>query len=315
MASQVLAPGIIHFDQLHHLIDLLVLNGISSAHTKRAYQQALEEFVIWFQACPGRHLDKAAVQSYRAELESKGLAPSSINIRISAIRRLVLEAADNGLLQPEVSAAIGRVHGARRAGTRLGNWLSREQAEELLTAPDPTTRIGRRDRALLAVLLGAGLRRSEASRLTFEHLQLRDGRWVIADLLGKHNRVRTIPIPTWCKAIIDEWAAVAGVNTGPVLLRLDKSGRVWRTRLSEQAIFTIVKTYAAALGITLAPHDLRRTWAHLAHKGAAPLEQIQLSLGHASVVTTELYLGVKQNLQDAPCDHLGLEPTCDRRTL
>jgi integrase len=61
----------------------------------------------------------------------------------------------------------------------------------------------------------------------------------------------------------------------------------------------------------LAPHDLRRTFAKLAHKGDAPLEQIQLSLGHASIQTTERYLGVKQSLSDAPCDHLGLEGPCD----
>ncbi len=212
---------------------------------------AVEEFLIWFQASADRSFDKTAVQTYRAELERKHLAPSSINVRMAAIRKLATEAADNGLLLPETAAAIRRVRGARRAGQRLGNWLSREQAEQLLHAPDPNTRIGLRDRVLLALLLGAGLRRSEAARLTFEQIQLREGRCVIVDLRGKHNSLRSVPIPDWCKAMVDEWGAAARVGSGPVLLRLDKSGRVWQTRLSGQAIFTVVKAYAMQLGIKL----------------------------------------------------------------
>ena len=87
---------------------------------------------------------------------------------------------------------------------------------------------------------------------------------------------------------------------------MTRQGRVALRRLSSQTIFTIVKAYAEQLGVAVRPHDLRRSFAKLAYTGQAPLEQIQFSLGHASVVTTELYLGVKQNLQDAPCDHLGL---------
>src|ERR1017187_10928739 len=83
----------------------LVLDGVSSRHTRRAYSQALDEFLIWFRDESGRQFNKAAVQKYRTELETKGLAPSSINVRLSAIRRLALEASDNGLLDQ-----IGRAH-------------------------------------------------------------------------------------------------------------------------------------------------------------------------------------------------------------
>ena len=69
----------------------------------------------------------------------------------------------------------------------------------------------------------------------------------------------------------------------------------------------MVRDYGQKIGVTIGPHDLRRTFGKLAHKGNAALEQIQLSLGHASVVTTERYLGVRQNLHDAPCDYLGLD--------
>jgi len=307
MGSPALAIDSSIPEHLRKAVQMLVLDGISSPHTRRAYQQALTEFLIWFQASQ-RRFDKAAVQSYRAELERKHLAASSINVRMSAIRRLAVEAADDGLIPPEVASAIERVHGARRAGVRLGTWLTCKEAEQLLALPDRRTTKGLRDRALLGLLIGAGLRRSEASRLAFHQIQRREGRWVIADLLGKHNRLRTVPIPDWSKTMLDEWAGRAGISDGAVFRGLHKSGPVRRTALSAQSIFSIVRGYASALGTKLAPHDLRRTWARLAHKGAAPLEQIQLSLGHASIVTTELYLGVKQNLSDAPCDHLGVQP-------
>ena len=165
----------------------LVLEGLSSLHTRRAYEQALEEFLIWLSSAASCSFTKATVQKYRAELQAKGLAPSSINVRLSAVRKLAVEASDNGLLAPEIAAGIGRVKGVRRVGVRLGCWLTREQAEALLRVPDVGTIKGTRDAALLSVLLGAGLRRSEAVALTFEHLQQRENRWLIADLLGKHG--------------------------------------------------------------------------------------------------------------------------------
>jgi len=287
-------------------IQALVLDGLSSPCTRRAYEQALEEFLIWLSSDSLRAFNKATVQKYRTELQAKGLAPSSVNVRLSAIRKLALEGGDNGLLAPEIAAGIARVKGVRRTGVRLGCWLTREKAELLLTAPDIRTVKGARDAALLAVLLGSGLRRSETVALTFEHIQQRENRWVIADLVGKHGRIRTIPIPGWVEIAIRRWAEMAKVRQGHVFRAVDKRGRVRSEGLSAQAVFSVLRTYAAAVGISVAPHDLRRSYAHLAYSGHAPLEQIQFSLGHASVVTTELYLGARQNLRDAPCDHLGL---------
>ena len=88
---------------------------------------------------------------------------------------------------------------------------------------------------------------------------------------------------------------------------INKAGRITRERMTEQAIYNVVTEYADAAGCgEIAPHDLRRTFAKLAHKGGSALDQIQLSLGHGSIQTTERYLGVEQDLTDAPCDHLGL---------
>jgi site-specific recombinase XerC len=195
----------------------LVLNSVSSPITRRVYNLGLDEFFAWLSVQePRPGFTKATVSAWRVALEARGLGAVSINVRITAVRKLAVEASDNGLLAPELANGITRVKGVASKGVRLGNWLSVKQAQTLLNAPDVTTTKGLRDRAILAVLLGCGLRRSEAAALTFGHIQQRDGRWCIVDLVGKHGRVRTIPMPTWVKVAIDAWTAAAGVCEGPV---------------------------------------------------------------------------------------------------
>jgi integrase len=249
---------------------------------------------------------KATVQRYRCILEQRGLSPSSIKVQLAAIRRLASEMADNGLLDPLTASRIANVRGPSRRGVRLGNWLTLQQVEELLSLPNGATVIGKRDRALLSVLIGAGLRRAEAAALTLDHIQQRDGRWVIADLVGKHERVRTVPIPGWCKVAIDVWTESTQLHSGRVLRPLNKAGHLTGSALAVESIFHIVKSYGALMNVAISPHDLRRTFAKLAHRGRAALEQIQFSLGHQSIVTTEAYLGVRQDLSQAPCDFLGI---------
>ncbi len=288
-------------------IKALVLDTLPSPESKRAYGQALDDFFHWCEVAAVSEFTKAAVSAYRTSLEERKLSASTINQRLSAIRKLALEAADNGLMPAHIAAAISRVKGAKRAGVRTGHWLTREQAEDLISAPNGSTDHGKRDRALLAVLIGCGLRRRETAALTVEHIQLRDARWVIVDLVGKGGRVRSVPMPSWAKSSIDSWTDTAEIVSGLVFRAVSKGGRVNATKITPRGIFAVVKRYGAEIGVPkLAPHDLRRTFAKLAHKGKAGLEQIQLSLGHASLMTTERYLGVRQDLTDAPCDHLGL---------
>jgi site-specific recombinase XerD len=285
----------------------MVLDGLPSAHSRRAYARALFDFFHRRRGVGRPQLNKSVVQRYAAELRDAGMAPSSVNQRLSAIRKLAQEAADNGLLDAQVAGGIRAVKGARREGRRTGNWLTREEAQSWLSAPYRRTVRGRRDRALLAVLIGCGLRRSEAASLTFEHVQQRDGRWVLVDLIGKRDKVRSVPMPNWAKAAIDEWSKASGVSEGLVFRAINKGDRVVGDGITPQAIYNIIVSYDSSLEKKgVAPHDLRRTFAKLAHKGGAGIDQIQLSLGHESIQTTEEYLGVEQDLTDAPCDHLGL---------
>jgi site-specific recombinase XerD len=288
----------------------LVTDGLTSEHSKRAYGKALSDFFTWQEQHGNPPLTKALVQEYRQSLTG---SPASINLRMSAIRKLATEAADNGLMDQQIAYGVNRVHGVKSQGVRAGNWLTKNQAQKLLTAPQLTDENGTanlkgyRDRAILAVMIGGGLRRSEVAALTFDHIQQCDGRWVIVDIIGKGNRVRTVPVPSWVKLAVDEWANLAGLSRGLVFQSIHKGGYIKHESMTPQAIRDVVNCYGQEIGIKeLAAHDLRRTFAKLAHKGGAGLDQIQLSLGHASIKTTEKYLGVSQNLTDAPCDHLGL---------
>ena len=129
------------------------------------------------------------------------------------ISKLAVEAADNGLLAPELANGITRVRGVASKGIRLGNWLSVKQAQTLLNTPDTTTTKGLRDRAILAVLLGCGLRRSEVAALTVAHVQQRDGRWCIVDLVGKHGEISARLRNGRSEAIIGGSSATAVIAT------------------------------------------------------------------------------------------------------
>src|SRR5450755_3678118 len=285
----------------------LVLDSVSSPITKRVYNLGLDEFFAWYEREPRPGFTKATVSAWRVALEARHLGSVSINVRITAVRKLAVEAADNGLLAPELAAGITRVKGAKSQGVRVGNWLSLRQAQTLLNAPDVSTKKGLRARAMLASLLGCGLRRSEVAALTMKHTQQRDNRWCIVDLVGKHGRVRTIPMPTWVKVAIDAWTAVAGIVEGHVLRPINRGDQVRGERMSEKVVWPLLKPYATAAGVPgIAPHDLRRSCAKMCRAAGGELEQIQLLLGHSSVQTTERYLGTKQDLVHAPNDGIKL---------
>src|SRR5450755_3513461 len=121
-------------------LKMLVLDSVSSPITKRVYNLGLDEFFVWYGEEPRPGFTKATVSAWRVALEARGLGAVSINVRITAVRKLAVEAADNGLLAPELAAGITRVKGAKSKGVRVGNWLSVWQAQALLNTPNVNTR-------------------------------------------------------------------------------------------------------------------------------------------------------------------------------
>jgi site-specific recombinase XerD len=288
----------------------LVTDGLDSRHSRRAYERALIDFLVWYEQ-HGNNLTRRTVQQYIVYLrDTIQMSPAYINLRLVAVRRLAREAAENGLIDDTTAMAIERLKGVRDEGEHLGIWLTKAQAEELLDTPDKTTLKGKRDRAILATLIGCGLRREELTILTWEHIQQREGRWVIVDIVGKRNKKRSVPMAGWTKAIIDNWTNAAGITSGILFCAMDKGNHLTNIAISPQTVLDIVKSSTEYAGLAierLAPHDLRRTFAKLAYKGGAHLDQISLALGHESLETTQKYLGLDLDFQDAAADHLGLE--------
>jgi site-specific recombinase XerD len=241
-----------------------VLNAMTSPASRRVYDFAIEQFIALYCSEPRLALSRPVVTRYRIQLEQRGLAAATINQRLAAVRRLAHEAADSGLLSPELAAGIQRVRGIKQLGQRSGNWLTREQSSILLGCASGEGVREKRDCAILAVLLGCGLRRSELVGLTVEKIQTRQGHWAILDMSERADTY--------------EPSSLARSES------LQSKGRLEH----------------------VAPYDLRRTCASLCHTSGGELEQIQFLLGHASVQTTERYLGCKQNLGN---------PVNDRFTL
>src|SRR5712672_3539076 len=129
-----------------------VLNSLAAASSQESYGHGIDEFIGWYCSEPRLAFNRSVVHRYRFFLEQRNLAPSTINVRLAAVRRLAHEAADTGLLSLELAAGFGRVKGAKRLGVRIGNWLTVEQSRTLVAEPQENNLRGKRDRAILALL-------------------------------------------------------------------------------------------------------------------------------------------------------------------
>ena len=280
----------------------MVLDSVVSPNSKRNYAQALDGLFLF---SGGRPLTRALLMEWRTTMEKQ--APSTINVRLSAVRKMVGEARRNGMLGAEAAANLDDIPNIRQQGTRMGNWLTKEQARELLAVPDRKSLKGKRDYAVLALLVGCGLRRRELASLDVEDIQMREDRWVIIDLCGKGGRIRTVAVPLWVKQGINVWMTAAGIDEGRLFRSVKKGGKKIGASLGDWAVWSIVEQAAKQIGIErFGAHDLRRTCAKLCRKSGGDLEQIKFLLGHASIQTTERYLGSEQEIAAAVNDTLGL---------
>lgn len=269
------------------------LETLNSPNSRERYRAIWQGF--------DRDLTAAGIQSYVAERRDGGYAPSTVNLHLAALKHLARQRAPVEEL-PRIEA----IKSLPIRGVRMGTWLSTEQVTALLERHPGDQLAETRDRCILALLVGAALRRAELASLTCAHVQTLNGRCVLLDLVGKGRRVRTVPLPSWASTPLYEWLQAASVTSGPVLRRV-QCRRVSEEGLTADHLHAIVKAAGRRIGVpTLAPHDLRRTFAQLARRGNAPLEQIKETLGHSSLLNTERYLGGKLDLENPACDAIKL---------
>jgi site-specific recombinase XerD len=291
-----------------------IVNQRRSPGTQQKYKERLMGFFNWLSIRNLNTIDTETLTEYVEHLAARKLSASTINGHLVAVRALVRQAAKFGLVDERTAERVASVESVTEKGVRAGNWLSKAEAQALLDACDTSTLKGKRDLAILGVLLFCGLRRAELAALTVGHLQQREGHNVIADMLGKGGRVRTVKVPVSLKAVIDIWLTASQRtlnNDSLVFVAMRKGDHVAEGEtISTQALYKLTKEYGALIGHPeLAPHDIRRTFAKLANRGGAALQDISMTLGHASLVTTQRYLGLDLNLESGAPDRVGLKIT------
>jgi integrase len=267
----------------------------TSIHTRKAYTSKLTDF---FRS--GQPLSRDGVMAWinlrRAEMRGN---PASVNAGLAAVKKLAEEAALRGLITVREHYEIRTLRCVKIPGARSGNWLTLEGQQRLRALPNRKTLPGKRNACMLALLLGCGLRRSEAVAVTWHCYQAREGRMMLVDIVGKGGRIRSVPVPEWAKQDINAWKEEVTRRgwygkEGRILRRMRKTatGIVCDNPLTADGVWCLITRYAKAVGVeNLAPHDLRRTLARLMRRSGVEWEQIQFTLGHASIATTQKYVG------------------------
>jgi integrase len=277
-----------------------VLASLKNAHTRMMYKRAMVQFLDWWRRRGDLSLDRSLVEAYLGLLTGSGYSEATANQRLSAIKKAISHAADMGAMNLAIARDIVRISGFSRKFHESGRFLTRREAEALINAPYASGAKGARDRALLALLLGCALRSGEAVKIQLDEIQRQGSDWVLTNVVGSRGNVRTVLIPDWAKKALDLWIGISEIRSGAVFRAVDRSGIIANRPISAHSILPLVAEYGKLVGIEVKPRDLRRTCAQLCRNGGGELEQIQLLLDHASIQTTERFLGRKQTVLSAP---------------
>jgi integrase len=282
-----------------------VTSAISCESTRRWHARHLRFFLAWAQE-HGRQFGRQTVFDFQRSLEESGRSRGAVNQSLISIRKLAREGRERGWWDHLICESVCSIKAQRQLGTKAGNWLTKDEARKLLNTPSVETLKGKRDRALLAMFLGTGMRRAEIAHLCVEDLSERDGRHVIPDMEGKGGRTRTPVIPLWAKSRLDAWLEAAEITEGRIFRRMQKGDKLAGETITPEGIYDIVRTYSKKCEIAVRPHDLRRTFGKLASKGGAKTRAIQAQFGHSNEETTEKYLGLDLWLDDPACEYLNI---------
>jgi site-specific recombinase XerD len=263
--------------------------------SQKKYEPTIVEFMEYSRLNPGPMA--VCLSGYLGWLREKGLAPSTINTRRVAIRRFSEWLCRVGYLDQAELLKVKDVKGISHSGSKNGNWLTKDELKCLLESPDTSTQIGRRDKAVLSFLIGTATRRQEITQFKWNQLVSQNGTWIIKNAKRKHHRDQeAIVVPHSVKKVLDEYMPDRKGDDF-IFTSYDKHGNS-RGKLTAQTIYLIVKKYAEMCGVGhIAVHDLRRSSAQNMRSAGLELEQIQLSLGHASLVTTQRYLSQIMDLE------------------
>lgn len=278
--------------QLHTLLNpwlhsLLAVRGLST-HTIDAYGDDIRDFFIFLEqvdVASTPEPDEEMLLLYLAWLRSRDLSPLTLGRRLSALRSFFSFAVSRQHLDANPAKQIENP----RIPLRLPHVLNRTDMERILSAPDPSERGGVRDRCILELLYGSGVRVSELCGLKVDDLDLQRG---VAMVFGKGAKERLVPLHDLMRRLLGDYLANWRPQFGPKgrFLFLNRSGN----GLTRQFIWKLVKKYAnlANVRAAVSPHTFRHSFATHLLEGGADLRSVQILLGHANLSATEIYTHV-----------------------
>jgi len=283
------APARVAAEVERYLRQLAATRG-ASAHTLRAYGGDLAELLAFLEdegiEAPAE-VSARVLRRFLARLDERGLAATTIQRKLSAVRALFRQLQREGAIEAHPAAGLRK----RRLPRRLPTCLEPQEVERLLAAPDLATPAGRRDRALLEVMYSAGTRAAETVGLDRSDVDLRNG---LARVRGKGRKQRLAPLGSYAVEALGSYLSDparprAGRGSSGAVFLNPRGGR-----LTTRSLGRVVERCALRAGIRrrATPHTLRHSFAtHLLDRGA-DLRAVQELLGHAHLVTTQIYTHV-----------------------
>ena len=285
---------------LDSFIEYLVVERSASENTITAYETDLKHFFAWLeqQGKGPDELDAGDLALYASACTRRTLKSTSINRRLSTIRQFYRFLLEEGCIQKDPTRDMARP----RQGRYLPAVLSIGEVDRLLAAPDITTPLGVRDKAMIELLYATGLRVSELVGIEVHMLNLSVGYLICR---GKGNKERLVPIGESAMKWVGDYLTdvrpgLAGAETDSLFLSNRGSA------MTRQNFWYMIRRYAAAAGIykTISPHVLRHSFATHLLAGGADLRSVQMMLGHADISTTQIYTHIaKARLQDLHARH------------
>lgn len=260
-------------------------------NTQRAYSTYISEYLRM--KIP---VTREGISAWLAKRKQYGTGAVTINVALAALKLLAREAWIRGLMVGDCYHAIDDVKSEKVLGQRLGQWTDETGVERLLESC-----IDNRERAIIAIMCGCGLRRSEVCALKWGQYREASGRMVLADIIGKGGRIRSLGVPEWAAQMIEAYRGDEADPNAPVFPSNARIGQIGANKhLTPFGLVTIIQKICDRAGAELQKlrcHDLRRSFAGMAQSGGAEIQMIKQALGHSSIVTTERYLNQVQNLK------------------
>jgi len=302
-------------DTLIESIIARTIRGLASPRSQATYRDRLRDYFRWHYGVykNASILNADSVYAYRQWLIDSGRASATIHLSLTAIRKLAETALESNEAPQGWYEAIQRIPGYSRRGSASGNWLSLEKAKLLLAKPDVSSIEGMRNYTLIALMLAAGMRRGEVARLRVRQVAERNGWLCVVDFVGKGGKIGTVALPKGeitdtIRRYLEALRAFAksegfeSADELPLIPSFSRNSKGLDRFMLANSLNQILERYTDEI----APHDLRRTFAGLAHKAGVDLPRISTALRHSSIATTQRYLETFTNLENPVAGVIGL---------